>query len=145
PPYDQMRNPASQNLGDSYHPDLTMDMGSSLGYSQSIQHHSISMPQPTSAIYRVRRERLQQLRQERLSRQQRRMGPSAVSQLLQRRNVPSPPVERSLTPVPIPGPELQPAAQPGQDTAMIQRQKVARASSLIGGAFMLSSVLGLVQ
>ncbi|HCI82788.1 MAG TPA: hypothetical protein DHW02_24215, partial [Ktedonobacter sp.] len=40
---------------------------------------------------------------------------------------------------------LQPAAGPAQDTTMIQRVKMARASSLISGAFMLSSILGLLQ
>jgi len=40
---------------------------------------------------------------------------------------------------------LQPAAEPTQSTAMIQRVRVARASTLISGAFMVSSILGLLQ
>ena len=40
---------------------------------------------------------------------------------------------------------LQPASGPAQDTTMIQRVKMARASTLISGAFMLSSILGLLQ
>ena len=40
---------------------------------------------------------------------------------------------------------LQPANGPAQDTTMIQRVKMGRASTLISGAFMLSSILGLLQ
>ena len=40
---------------------------------------------------------------------------------------------------------LPPAAEPAQDTGMIQRVKVARASSIISSALMVSSVLGLLQ
>jgi putative peptidoglycan lipid II flippase len=42
-------------------------------------------------------------------------------------------------------PGLQPTAEAAQDTGMIQRVKVARAAFLITGAFMLSSILGLVR
>ena len=38
----------------------------------------------------------------------------------------------------------RPAAEPAQDTGMIQRVKVARAAFLITGAFFLSSILGLL-
>jgi putative peptidoglycan lipid II flippase len=176
-----------------------MDMGSSLGYGQSIEYHSISMPQPTESIPRLRQARikqerqskLQQLREERMRRQQRRMSPDATSVL--RRGKPEnkiafPPGTRSgplagqgsipATPPagsvvappssPFPGapaqpgviPQtpggpvnastltvsgLQPAMEAAQDTGMIQRVKVARAAFLITGAFMFSSILGLVR
>lgn len=168
---ENMYNPNSGVLDESYYPDLTMDMGSSLGYSQSIQHHAISMPQPTQAIPKFHQTRLQQLREDRMRRQQRRMSPDATSVI--RRKEPNEPAERGLRSLAEPGsPEIftdiphsplggfpaqanvgaasaaapfQPAAAPAQDTGMIQRVKVARASSLISGALMLSSVLGLLQ
>jgi putative peptidoglycan lipid II flippase len=158
-----------------------MDMGGSLGYSQSIQYHSISVAQPSQAMPQLRQTRLQQLREDRMRRQQRRLSPDATA--IARRNEPgafsaapkvppgslgamsvdAPFDERSASPQPSsseglvrrvqPGPggrtnsaALPPLAiEPAQDTGMIQRVKVARASSLISGALMLSSVLGLLQ
>jgi len=192
-----MNNPLSQVGDDTYYPDLTMDMGSSLGYSQSIQHHAISMPQPTqSSMPRLRQSRLQQLREERMRRQQRRMGdpdatiiarrkgqlglpenrlapppgtksgplgvrrsgaldaPASLPGFPPRSPFPGAPGQPGAVP-PTPGGRvnspalaaagLQPAIEPAQDTGMIQRVKVARASSIISGALMLSSILGLVQ
>ena len=190
---DQANNPLSQFPDDTYYPDLTMDMGGSLGYSQSIQYHSISMAQPSQAIPQLRQTRLQQLREDRMRRQQRRLSPDATalgrrkeqSVLPENRSVfppaaqatpdassplfvdtpfdaraasPQSPSDSALVRRAQPGPgarsnsaallhnvPLQPAIEPAQDTGMIQRVKVARASSLISGALMLSSVLGLVQ
>ncbi len=147
----------SQQLPETYYPDLTMDMGNSLGYSQSIQHHSISLPQPTQSMPRLRQERLQKLREERMHRQQGRQGVD-ITALIARKGQPGLPLNRR-TQLPSPGARtpsaplipgtnqtsLPPAGQPAQDTAMIQRLNVARASSLISGAFMLSSILGLLQ
>src|SRR6185437_14789695 len=59
----QADNPLSQFPDDSYFPDLTMDMGSSLGYSQSIQYHSISIPQPSQPMPRLQQEREERVRQ----------------------------------------------------------------------------------
>jgi putative peptidoglycan lipid II flippase len=176
---------------DTYYPDLTMDMGSSLGYGQSIQHHAISMPQPTQSMPRLPQSRLQQLREERMRRQLRRMNPDGTM-LGRRKGQPGSPQDKLVLPPgtksgplirrentarpfppappgsPLPGApgqpgavpqtpdgrvnspalvaaDLQPAAEAAQDTGMIQRVKVARAGSLISGALMLSSVLGLVQ
>jgi len=185
----------SHTPDDTYYPDLTMDMGSSLGYSQSIQFHAISVPQPTQSIQKVQMSRLQQLREERMRRQQRRMNPDAT--ILARRKRRSGALENRLVPPsgspsgplagrrsgplnapdnlpgfpprsPLPGAPGEPgavpqtpgrpanfaaqapaaprlAAEPAQDTGMIQRVKVARAGSLISAALMLSSILGLVQ
>lgn len=151
---DQRNNIVSQQLPETYYPDLTMDMGNSLGYSQSIQHHSISLPQPTQSMPRLRQERLQKLREERMHRQQGRQGVD-ITALIARKGQPGVPLNRrtqlpdpgARTPsVPlIPGTSLPLAGQPAQDTAMIQRLNVARASSLISAAFMLSSILGLLQ
>ncbi|HEX7735680.1 MAG TPA: murein biosynthesis integral membrane protein MurJ [Ktedonobacteraceae bacterium] len=189
----QVNAPLSQYPDDAYYPDLTMDMGSSLGYSQSIQYHSISIPQPSQPMPRLRQARLQQLREDRMRRQQRRLSPDATA--LFRRNEPGqgvlpanrstfPPAGgaapgqassvsvdipfdvRSPSPQPaggavqpgqlrsgplgqpaasFPGPGPAPASMAAQDTGMIQRVEVAKASSLISGALMLSSILGLLQ
>ncbi len=159
----QENNPVSQFPADAYYPDLTMDMGNSLGYSQGIQHHAMSMPQPTQSIPRLRQERFQQLREDRMRRQQRRLGPAAATNSIAKGpigvppgafpsgplqdagNIPIQPRPNSALLPPGAGASLQPAIEPAQDTSMIQRVKVARASSLIGGAFMVSSILGLVQ
>ena len=141
PPY----FPQGPQQADSYYPDLTMDMGSSLGYSQSIQHHSISMPQPTESLPRLRRERLQQLREERKGRQQRGADIPALS-ARKRQHDPAETVGNVAVQLsPLPQTALPSAAEPAQGTAELQRVKVARASSLISGAFLLSSILGLVQ
>jgi len=57
PLYPQENSPVSQYPAEAYYPDLTMDMGNSLGYSQGLQAHGISMPQPTQGIARLRQER----------------------------------------------------------------------------------------
>jgi putative peptidoglycan lipid II flippase len=179
---DQVNNPVSQFSDDTYFPDLTMDMGSSLGYTQSIQFHAISIPQPSQALPKVRQSRLQQLREERMRRQQRRINPDSTTSIRPRGQSvlpenrvglpPNPPQGLVLRPdVPpialdpsllnasaqqslgarpnsanlVPDIPLPPAAEPAQDTAMIQRVRVARASSLISAALMISSVLGLLQ
>jgi putative peptidoglycan lipid II flippase len=191
---DPAYNPISQFSAEPYYPDLTMDIGSSLGYGQSMEYHTLSMPQPTQSMPRLRQSRLQQLREERMRRQQRRMNLDATI-LRQRKEelgipekkiafppgtpsgplgqasaLPGPPPASPLAPPssPLPGAPaqpggapltpagrvnspalvasaLQPAAEAAQDTGMIQRVKVARAAFLITGAFMFSSMLGLVR
>src|SRR5581483_4633174 len=188
-------SPISQFSAEPYYPDLTMDIGSSLGYGQSMEYHSISMPQPTQTTPRLRQSRLQQLREERMRRQQRRINLDAT--ILRRRKeevgvpekkvgippgtpsgslgrpatipgtppasplaippsspLPGTPAQPGGVPLTPPGrvnsPALvasavQPAAEAAQDTGMIQRVKVARAAFLITGAFMFSSMLGLVR
>lgn len=171
-----------------------MDIGSSLGYGQSMEYHTLSMPQPTQSMPRLRQSRLQQLREERMRRQQRRINLDAT--ILRRRKeelglpekkitfppgtpsgplgqapaIPGTPPASPLAPPssPLPGAPvqpggvpltpaghvnspalvasaLQPAAEAAQDTGMIQRVRVARAAFLITGAFMFSSILGLVR
>jgi len=127
-PFNTPHSANIQPTADPYYPDLTMDMGSSLGYSQSIQYHAISMPQPTQSLPRLRQERLQQLRQKRLN-----------------RGVELSPSLRTSTATLPPNAAPQASTQEAQNTMEIQRTKVARASSLISGAFLISSVLGLLQ
>jgi putative peptidoglycan lipid II flippase len=159
-----------------------------------MEYHTLSMPQPTQSMPRLRQSRLQQLREERMRRQQRRINLDAT--ILRRRKeelglpekkitfppgtpsgplgqapaIPGTPPASPLAPPssPLPGAPvqpggvpltpaghvnspalvasaLQPAAEAAQDTGMIQRVRVARAAFLITGAFMFSSILGLVR
>jgi len=52
-----------------------MGVGGSLGYTQGMDYHYYDAPQPSQSIPQLRQARLQQLREERLRRQQRRLGP----------------------------------------------------------------------
>ena len=55
------------------------DMGTSLGYGQSMQYQYTDVPQPSQPIPQLRQARLQQLREERMRRQQRRMRPDITT------------------------------------------------------------------
>jgi putative peptidoglycan lipid II flippase len=55
------------------------DMGTSLGYAQSMQYQYTDVPQPSQPIPQLRQARLQQLREERMRRQQRRMRPDITT------------------------------------------------------------------
>ncbi len=169
----------------SYDPDLTMDMGNSLGYSQAMEFHANSMPQPTRSLPRLRahEKRFQELRKKRMTRdlQHDQPGPFTRKQrgsLFGKRGglingapthtgaingapthgglingTPTHAGAINLAPTELPpdpssggtGVALAVAAAPAQDTGMVQRVKVARAAFLITGAFMFSSVLGLVR
>jgi putative peptidoglycan lipid II flippase len=181
------------------------DMGSSLGYTQGMEFQYFDAPQPSQAMPVLRQERLQQLREERLRRQQRRMIPDVTS-VIQRKGqqqkgppaVPSappqgtpgwgpngqpsmltgsppaqmspaiaiPPTEISPSPArPVFMPpqvpqapaqfspsqrainpaELQPAQEAAQDTGMIQRARIGRATMILTGAFVASRFLGLAR
>ncbi|TME64816.1 MAG: hypothetical protein E6I59_06375, partial [Chloroflexi bacterium] len=55
------------------------DMGSSLGLGQGMEHQYYEVPQPSQHLPQLRQARLQQLREERMRRQQRGMKPDAAS------------------------------------------------------------------
>ncbi|HEX4206840.1 MAG TPA: murein biosynthesis integral membrane protein MurJ [Ktedonobacteraceae bacterium] len=158
----------------SYDPDMTIEVGNSLGYSQSMEYRSMSVPQPSQAMPQLdpRASRLQQLREERMRRKQglgsRPLGnnsgvlsssnagvPPGARQSplvlpgqtpIQKQTFPTPDVQASPSAVGANDPyQLSSAAAPAQDTAMIQRVQVQRAAFLITGAFLLSSILGLVR
>src|SRR5213080_2892201 len=57
------------------------DMGTSLGLGQGTEYQFFNAPQPTQAIPMLRQARLQQLREERMRRQQRRMKPDVTSMI----------------------------------------------------------------
>ncbi|MBV9259636.1 MAG: murein biosynthesis integral membrane protein MurJ [Ktedonobacteraceae bacterium] len=103
------------------------------------QEHS-HMPQPTHSLPHIRayEQRLQELRKKRLSRQPRQERPDIAALEKQKGT--------ELSALPANG-NAAPAvvALPAQDTGIVQRVKVARATFLITAAFMFTSVLGLVR
>ncbi|GAC1459960.1 MAG: hypothetical protein PVS3B3_14550 [Ktedonobacteraceae bacterium] len=175
------------------------DMGTSLGYNQGSEYQYFNAPQPSQPMAQLRQERLQQLREDRMRRQQRRMGPDVtiaiprkgkhseqpVSESLQNERVwgpdgqpmiygnhPSanPPVQASpvlsfsvpneaspANAAAFPAPytsssvensvseNLQPAVALAQDTGMLQRVNIRRASLILTGAFVASRILGLMR
>jgi putative peptidoglycan lipid II flippase len=206
PPENNQQFPPAPSPYD-YDPNLTMDMGNSLGYGQTMDFHASSMPQPTTSIPRIREKRFKELREKRTRNKPVRGYPD-VEALQQRKAsgllandstlIPGKTIigslfgrgraaKREVRPgtlegwsasgvygapgvgdpnarpngAPTNGPAMaQPylaspsvqangvlvAASAGaQDTGMIQRVKVARAAFLITGAFMFSSILGLVR
>ena len=181
------------------------DMGTSLGYTQGMEYQYFDAPQPSQPLPMLRQARLQQLREERMRNQQRRMasdltsviqrkqkksrdqatppagppqapqaspgwGPNAPPSMLN--GAPSaqaplqmspamalPPVEVSpssarpplMPQVPVPpqySPSqqaVQPAGEPSQDTGMIQRARIGRATMILTGAFIASRFLGVFR
>jgi putative peptidoglycan lipid II flippase len=177
------------------------DMGSTLSYGQGLESVYYNAPQPSQALPRVRQqERLQQLREERMRRQQRRMKSDATSVIPHKLRVrlpgngaaqAMPPVQppydvQSAPPTAIPGQytppapvspaqvppsvPLQPkeispslagplsssaqlspeadlgaAAENAQDTGMIQRVRIGKATMILTSAFIISRVFGLLR
>ncbi|HZU68985.1 MAG TPA: murein biosynthesis integral membrane protein MurJ [Ktedonobacteraceae bacterium] len=158
------------------------DMGTSLGYGQGMEYQYFNAPQPSQPMRQLRQARLQQLREERMRNNQRRMRPD-ITTLLQRKvskppfngaspspvlpsqmspAMPLPPseVSPSLIRPPAPPPGLQrspsgppiemqdqgqPAAAPAQDTGMIQKVRIGRASMILQTSFIASRILGLLR
>lgn len=155
----QFEQPAAYSQADAYDPNMTMNMGDSLGYTQGLQYNSFNIAQPSQSIPRLRQERLQQLRKERVRRQsQQQSGNASVNEKINKLVRSSQLPGGAITPVrtstaaptsysaaPPPAVKAPVAAAPSQDTTSIQRVRMGRVSSLISAAFMASSVLGLVQ
>jgi len=171
-------------------------MGTSLGYGQGMEYQYVNTPQPSQPLPQLRQARLQQLREDRMRRQQRRMksdSPSFFARLSAKKpsNVMPPPtlnpsvptrnqqnVSQPQTPaqmspgVPIspaealpaspsrlppiiqPGPSSPPvsvdeqrpsATEPAQDTGMIQKARIGRATLILTGSFIASRILGLLR
>ena len=183
------------------------DMGSSLGYGQGMAHQYFDAPQPSQPIAQLRQDRLQHLREDRMRRQQRRMGPDITTaipwkrgsrqassvQAIQQEPLPQQPswgsdatppmyvngqasvpqkspVSSDVSPVmssTVARPQqietmgsassvddasgvsgvsgVQPVAQSAQDTGMIRRVAIQRASLILTGSFIASRVLGLLR
>ncbi|HLG62129.1 MAG TPA: murein biosynthesis integral membrane protein MurJ [Ktedonosporobacter sp.] len=148
------------------------DMGTSLGYGQGMEYQYFDAPQPSQPIPQLRQQRLQQLREDRMRRQQRRMQPDATTLIpwgrkgtkkpqeppapLSSLKLPSAPVSplappsqwSPASPLPVqsvPTSGLVSAAEPAQDTGMIQRVRIGRAALVLTGAFIASRILGLLR
>jgi putative peptidoglycan lipid II flippase len=171
------------------------DMGTSLGYGQGMEYQYVNTPQPSQPLPQLRQARLQQLREDRMRRQQRRMKPDSPSFFTRKSAkppsnavppppiiptaspwnqgtaqplapaqmspvLPLPPVEASpvlpsrLPPIIQPGPsglpigvgeQRQPAAESAQDTGMLQKARIGRATLILTGSFLASRILGLLR
>ena len=221
----QQGQPVQQQLPARYQQPIA-DMGSSLGYGQGMEYQYLDATQPSRPIPMLRQTRLQQLREERMRHQQRRMKPninisSLISQKVLKRpptggtpggpgiqgpTVPPPPIVPRKPPArghgaqypmnppapaapPMPpgshgshgspvqyspaaspqagaanynghgGPaivqgspslvqpagSLQPAVDAAQNTGMIQRVRIRKATAILTGAFIVSRILGLLR
>jgi putative peptidoglycan lipid II flippase len=170
-------------------------MGTSLGYGQGMEYQYFNTPQPSQPLPQLRQARLQQLREDRMRRQQRRINPEIPS-FLQRKStkqpsnvvpppsirpptspwnqgtpqpqapsqmspvMPMPPVEVSpVLPSRLPpilqhspsglpvgvGEQRQSAANVAQDTGMLQKARIGRATLILTGSFIASRILGLLR
>jgi putative peptidoglycan lipid II flippase len=171
------------------------DMGTSLGYGQGMEYQYVNTPQPSQPLPQLRQARLQQLREDRMRRQQQRIKPE-IPNFFQRKStkhpsnvvppppikppalpwnqgppqppapaqmspvMPPPPVEASpLLPSRLPpiiqrspsglpvgvGEQRQSAAEPAQDTGMLQKARIGRATLILTGSFIASRILGLFR
>ncbi len=177
------------NLPPGYQ-DHIPDMGTSLGYGQGMEYQFFDTPQPSQPMPQLRIERLQQLREERMRRQQRRMKSDITTVIPWKNKGPAQtPSGRLASPLPPPksisgrlsvpptgvppvqgipqmpgaaprsgslpaivaqneqaaATQLAPASGPAQDTAMIQRVRIGRATLILTFAFVASRVLGLLR
>ena len=172
------------------------DMGTSLGYGQGMEYQYVNTPQPSQPLPQLRQARLQQLREDRMRRQQRRMksdGPSFFARISARQpsKVKPPPtvnppvpawnqqhVSQPSTPAlmppglpispaevsPVPPSRLPPtiqrspfgvpdtmddkrpsASESAQDTGMLQKARIGRATLILTGSFIASRILGLLR
>jgi putative peptidoglycan lipid II flippase len=171
------------------------DMGTSLGYGQGMEYQYFNTPQPSQPFPQLRQARLQQLREDRMRRQQRRIKPDGPSFFPRRgakqpSNVvpplpikpptspwnqgtpqqqapaqmspvmPVPPVEASpILPSRLPsilqrspsglpvgvGEQRQSASNAAQDTGMLQKARIGRATLILTGSFIASRILGLLR
>lgn len=96
------------------------DMGTSLGYTQGMEYQYFDAPQPSQPMQVLRQTRLQQLREERLRRQQRRMK-SDLTGVIQRKKPPQmmPPAASAAPPQAPPnwGPGAPPSMLNGSSSA----------------------------
>jgi putative peptidoglycan lipid II flippase len=89
------------------------DMGTSLGYGQGMEYQYFNAPQPSQPLPQLRQARLQQLREERMRNQQRRMNPDITSQI--KRKISKLPANGVSSPSALP-PQMSPR-NPGMPVA----------------------------
>ncbi|GCE10666.1 lipid II flippase MurJ [Tengunoibacter tsumagoiensis] len=138
------------------------DMGTSLGYGQTMDYQYYDAPQPSQRLPKL--QRLQQLRQERTERKQQ-QNPEITTMVNRRKGQSIPPLQsiRTSTPPPermampagadeatvlrrksVPD-ALVPASEPAQNTAMLKKIRVGRATMILTVSFIASRVLGLLR
>lgn len=136
-----------------------MDMGTTLSFGQGMEYQYFEVPQPSQAMPQLRMERLQQLRQDRLRRDVQHARPDITTLIRRGKGRNSAPLTQnpsdaatsmptksnSVPLVNVPPVAVTAAAQPAQDTAMIKKVRIGRASAILMGAFVASRVLGLVR
>lgn len=157
----------SDDMPTQYDPNLTMNTDMSLGYSQTMGFRAISLPHEPErqSMPNSHQARLQKLREERMRKQQRNGQPDVTELLRQRKQGRSrrgrsdgglgmPPGARGesgrspsgqISYAGVPAMPAQSAAATAQDTGMVQRVVIARASFLITGSLIASNILGLLQ
>ncbi|HEY4385426.1 MAG TPA: hypothetical protein VGN34_13285, partial [Ktedonobacteraceae bacterium] len=79
------------------------DMGTSLGYGQGMEYQYFDAPQPTQPMAQLRQERLQQVREERMRRQQRRIK-SDITTLISGKKKAEPPLNDDTLSASVPVP-----------------------------------------
>ena len=140
------------------------DMGTTLGYGQGMEYQYFDIPQPSQPMPQLRMERLQQLRQERLRRDIQHSGRDVTSLIRRGKRISSQPLNAMQSAPPpasskhaIPASKsisqplkqsdalVQPTAEPAQDTAMMKKVRIGRASAILMTAFVASRILGLVR
>ena len=172
------------------------DMGTSLGYGQGMEYQYVNTPQPSQPLPQLRQARLQQLREDRMRRQQRRMKSDSPTFFTRKstkqpsnamppptvnppvptwnqQNVSQPPTPAQMSPgvpispaeaSPVPPSRLPPiiqsdpsslhvrmdeqrpsATEPAQDTGMLQKARIGRATLILTGSFIASRILGLLR
>jgi putative peptidoglycan lipid II flippase len=158
------QNPPHQPNGPAHYFEPIADMGTTLGYGQGMEYQYFDVPQPSQAMPQLRMERLQQLRQERLRRDVQHARPDVTSFIQRRKGNPSAPLKSTQLPplsasskVNVPPSKsiskplnhsaslVESAVEPAQDTAMIKKARIGRASAILMMAFVASRVLGLVR
>lgn len=144
------------------------DMGMSLGYGQGMAHQYFDAPQPSQPIAQLRQDRLQQLREERLSHRVRPIGQEAnvlipnmekwsksfLENIVPKiRSLLSSPVKNagnavsSLFPAQagLPEESAEAMASSKEDTGTLQRAQIGKATLVLTSAFVASRVLGLLR
>lgn len=106
----QSGQPAPPQLPARYQQPIA-DMGSSLGYGQGMDYQYLDATQPSRPIPMLRQKRLQQLREERMRNQQRRMKPN-ISNLIAQRVLKRPPTDGAAGTIGTPGNPVVPGTQP---------------------------------
>src|SRR5439155_11483504 len=154
--------PPNQQNVPARNPDPILDMNATLGYGQGLEYQYFQPSQPLPRLRRDKREeRLHELQRLREVQHPRREVPIEPRRRRGNANTPFNPIQSPPRSSPSdmvispPGsmakpthhaaPVAQPAAQPAEDTAMIKKVRIGRASAILMMAFVASRVLGLVR